>query len=283
MKKILNLTIVITTVGEKSLLDVVKKINTSISRPKKILIVVYKKNFRKISKNITYIYNNVEIIQTNAPGQVNQRIEGFKLARTDFIMQIDSDCFIEISSIKEMMNFLKINKNSSVGPCFFDIKKNLPIHKLDDNHKISKILRNLILGFPNNNNIMGKISKSGTNFGVDYFFLKKKVIQVDWIPGGCLMHHKKNLLLQNYYPFKGKAYYEDLIHSKILIQNNVKLFIIKNAICKTDFPIFPKQFKEFIKYIIAYNFSSKIYNVGLLRRCICIILYFLRYFKNRLN
>ena len=105
---------------------------------------------------------------------------------------------------------------------------------------------------------------------------------MQWIPGGCLMHYRNNLYLEDYYPFKGKAYYEDLIHSSILIKRNVKLFIIKDAICKTDFPIFPKQFKEFLKYIRSYNYTSKIYNVSLIRKYICITLYFLRYFKNRL-
>jgi hypothetical protein len=281
MENILNLTIVIPTVGEKSLLNVIKNLNSTIFRPKKILVVVYKENLKKINNDLNF-HDNVEIVQTNSPGQVNQRVEGFKLALTDFVMQIDADCFIDNQSIKSMINFLKTNKNASVGPCFFDIKNNSPIHKLDSNNKLFQLIKNLILGFPNNDNIMGKVSKSGTNFGVDFFYLKKKAIQVEWIPGGCLMHHKKNLYLKDYYPFQGKAYYEDLIHSKILISRNIKLFIIKDAICKTDFPIFPKKFKEFIRYMKAYNYSSIIYNVGIIRKYICIILYFVRYFKNRL-
>ena len=92
---------------------------------------------------------------------------------------------------------------------------------------------------------MGKVSKSGTNFGVDLFFLKKKQSMLR-DSGGCLMHHKKNLYLRDYYPFSGKAYYEDLIHSKILIKKNLRLFIIKDAICKTDFPVFPKNLKNLL-------------------------------------
>ena len=143
-----------------------------------------------------------------------------------------------------MINFLKVNKDVSVGPCFIDVNSNLPIHKLNNNNKISQFIKNLVLGFPNNDKIMGKVSKSGTNFGVDF------------------------------------AYYEDLIHSKILIKKNIRLFIIKDAICKTDFPIFPKKFKEFIRYIKAYSYNSKIYNVGIIRKYICMTLYFLRYIKN---
>lgn len=281
MENFSNLTIVIPTVGEDTLLSVIQKINSYKIKPQKIFVVIYYKNFTKINKEIN-LYDNVEVVQTNSPGQVNQRVEGFKLATTDFVMQLDADCFIDNKSIDEMINFLKKNKKASVGPCFFDIKNKLPIHKLNNNNIISQTLKNFILGFPNNNNIMGKVSKSGTNFGVDYFFLKKTEIQVEWIPGGCSMHHRNNLYLSDYYPFKGKAYYEDLMHSNILIKRNIKLFIIKNAICETDFPIFPKQFKEFINYIKSYNYNSKIYNVSFIRKYVCVLLYFIRYFKNRL-
>lgn len=111
MQNILNLTIVIPTIGEELLLSVIKNLNSTISRPKKILVVIYKKNFEKINNDI-YLHNNVEVIQTNSPGQVNQRVEGFKLALTDYVMQLDADCYISNQSITAMINFLKIIKIS---------------------------------------------------------------------------------------------------------------------------------------------------------------------------
>ena len=99
MKNFLDLTIVIATVGEKSLLNAIKNINSTISKPKKILVVVYKKNLKKIDKEIIN-YKNVEIVITNLPGQVYQRLEGFKLVKTDFVMQLDADCYINNQSIK---------------------------------------------------------------------------------------------------------------------------------------------------------------------------------------
>ena len=169
MENILNLTIVIPTVGEKSLQDVIENLNLNNSRPKKILVMIYKENLSKINSDI-YLHDNVEIVQTNLPGQVNQRVEGFKLAKTDFVMQLDADCYISNQSIKAMINFLKINRDVTVGPCFIDISNNLPIHKLNNNNKVTQFIKNLVLGFPNNDKIMGKVSKSGTNFGVDLFF-----------------------------------------------------------------------------------------------------------------
>ena len=44
------------------------------------------------------------------------------------------------------------------------------------------------------------------------------------------MHLKKNLILNDYFKFEGKAYCEDLYHSLLLKKNGVKLFIDSSAI-----------------------------------------------------
>ena len=62
MENILNLTIVIPTVGEKSLLNVIENLNSTNSKPKKILVSIYKENFGKINNDI-YLHDNVEIVQ----------------------------------------------------------------------------------------------------------------------------------------------------------------------------------------------------------------------------
>ena len=79
----------------------------------------------------------------------------------------------------------------------------------------------------------GKISKSGINFGIPE--IPSTFYNVDWLCGGCLMHRKENLILKNYYPFLGKAYAEDLFHSKLLRDNNVILVRSGEAKCFVDF------------------------------------------------
>ena len=49
------------------------------------------------------------------------------------------------------------------------------------------------------------------------------------------MHRKENLILTNYYPLSGKAYAEDLFHSKLLRDNNVILVRSGEAKCYVDF------------------------------------------------
>ena len=49
------------------------------------------------------------------------------------------------------------------------------------------------------------------------FEKKKNLHEVEWLPGGCILHSKKNLIKKNYFNFKyKKAYCEDLIHSYFL-------------------------------------------------------------------
>ena len=61
--------------------------------------------------------------------------------------------------------------------------------------------------------------------------MKTEYLQVDWLPGGCVMHKKQNIILYDFYPFEGKAYCEDLIHSYHLINRGIKLMVTKNSRC----------------------------------------------------
>jgi len=87
-----DLTVVIPTVGEKDLFNVVRKINFYANdRPKMIIIVVYYLNFNKINNKIKE-FKNVKILITKKKGQVFQRNEGFKKVTTKYTLQLDADC-----------------------------------------------------------------------------------------------------------------------------------------------------------------------------------------------
>ena len=49
------------------------------------------------------------------------------------------------------------------------------------------------------------------------------------------MHRKENLVLTNFYPLSGKAYSEDLFHSKLLRDNNVILVRSGESKCYVNF------------------------------------------------
>ena len=47
------------------------------------------------------------------------------------------------------------------------------------------------------------------------------------------MHRKENLITYDFYPYKGKAYSEDIIHS-ILMRKSINLIRSGKAICKVN-------------------------------------------------
>jgi hypothetical protein len=46
--------------------------------------------------------------------------------------------------------------------------------------------------------------RAGTNFGVNPNDTEQDIVKVDWQPGGCVLHKQEELILQDYYPNKGK-------------------------------------------------------------------------------
>ena len=68
-----------------------------------------------------------------------------------------------------------------------------------------------------------------------------------------------NLIKDNYFNFSGKAYYEDIIHSKILKNKKIKMWISKKSICKTDTVNFSFDEISLIKNIVKESFGSKMF------------------------
>ena len=218
--KIIDLTIVIPPLGEKTLVKCLNSINLGNVLPKEILIVIpkeYSKNLFKLK-----ISNNAKIIYSNLKGQVAQKILGFKNAKTKFIMQLDSDIILSKKTIEHLYNFILINKKKvAVAPLLLP---NIN-HNLKKKYNLSTSLKNYILsGSPNL--LPGKITDIGYNTWFSSYELSDASIQVEWLPGGCILFHKNAIIKKNYYPFKNKAYCEDIIHSLLLTQKNVKLFLL---------------------------------------------------------
>ena len=104
MKKKVDITIVIPTLGEKTLTKCLDSINNGSTLTKIIFIIIpkeYSKNLVKVK-----IPNNAKIIFSSLKGQVAQKILGFKNAKTKFIMQLDSDIILSKKTIEHLYNFI---------------------------------------------------------------------------------------------------------------------------------------------------------------------------------
>ncbi|MBI04981.1 MAG: hypothetical protein CMI96_04100 [Pelagibacteraceae bacterium] len=247
-----DLSIVITTIGDAHFKKTIDHINNQNNLPKQILVCIPNQNYKKVS----YLkkYKNVKVISCDKFGQVSQRLIGFLNVKTNFVLHLDDDCLINSKDVNKMIFLSKtLGDKFVIGPSFIDSVSNKPFHKLNKNFFNSFILK-LFFNIPFGYNRMGKLTDMGMNYGVDHSVLKENFKKVDWLSGGCVLHRKKNLILEDYYPFKGKAYCEDLIHSHLLKEKKLKLIVTREAVCKTPKTNFPIKSSEIMKYIDAFKF-----------------------------
>jgi hypothetical protein len=87
---------------------------------------------------------------------------------------------------------------------------------------------------------MGLISSGGVGFGVDEKLCGSGVVETQWLPGGCVVCHREDLVLENFFPFAGKAYCEDLVHSLLRRKRGIRLWVMAGGCCMT--PAAPLSF-----------------------------------------
>ena len=260
MIKEIPVSIVITSIGEDVLLDNLKSLTSKNPKVNEILVIIPD----EFKKDQFIDFDNVKFFFTNFKGQVIQRIYGFKKAKNDYVLQLDCDCFISNLDIEKMYNSLLnlSDKNYAIAPVYFCDKSNKSIHEFTIGFwsNIKNILTYFICGSKYSIFKMGTVSHIGTNYGVDPNFMFNDIFISEWLPGGCVLHYKKNLIFKNYYPFEGKAYSEDLIHSFFLRNNKIKLLITKKSKCYTEQPFVPRDYSEFKKFLKVQKYYWKLLN-----------------------
>ena len=208
------------------------------------IIISVPPNLSKNNKFINKFDKGILIISSDKKGQVNQRQYGYKFVKTEYLINMDDDIFISLKSLKILLTqFENLPRKSSIAPRLIiknDNKKELFLKKY-----INLFLYNDSKPRP------GTISKSTFGIPPNLPFDSNKLIEsVDWIPGGISIIRKEDIIKNQYYNFEGKAYCEDLIHSNLLRNNGVQLFISNKSFYKTE----PQNYKDlkiqdFIKFI----------------------------------
>jgi glycosyltransferase involved in cell wall biosynthesis len=235
--------VVIATLGSQDLGKTISTLRNGSLPPKEILICIPEReagNVKNLQSDV------VRVVVTACRGQVAQRVEGFKNVKYDFVLQIDDDIIVSDSLVKNLVNVLKSSCEKSVAaPGYFDIKSGNSLHQKPRMGALYKAYLFLING--NLDYIGGSVTNAGLNFGVDTTLINQDILEVGWVPGGCLMHRKENLIVENYFPFKGKAYCEDLIHSYLLKAKGLKLLISREAQCWTQVDSTYQSFSQLLK------------------------------------
>ena len=220
-----KISVVIATLGGVQLHDTIKSINSNTIIPFEILISIPIQE----SNNIKFqLPHNAKVCISENRGQVAQRLFGFSLASGEFIMQMDDDLVLERNTIELLLNSLtSLPKNSAIAPSIYVLQTKRSFYKRPPSTKFLNFYYFLINGM--NGYKPGTLTKAMSNIGVDPDESNELLTKSEWLPGGCVLHYRNNIINFNYFPFNGKAYCEDIYHSIYLTEKGINLYIHNNA------------------------------------------------------
>lgn len=223
----MKISVVIPSLGGLNLIKLLKSLELSFLLPDEVICILPKNFF------FSYPYSgkfNLKIVHSNYKNQVIQRIIGLKHVKNDIILQLDDDVLVNKYTILHLYNaLLKRNlKKTIVGPVFFTKNNKLHYDYKDENF-FSEFIKFIFCAAPFGKNKLGKITSLGIAFNIDY---NKKInlYFTEWLPGGCILYHRKNSILK--FPFKyqnNKSYCEDIVHSFLRTQRNLRHYVVRES------------------------------------------------------
>lgn len=221
------------SLGGETIVRTVNSINSGTVIPEEIIVVIPSNYAHAIPRDSI---NNVRYEIVDLQGQVAQRLYGFNIARNKFVMQVDDDMCFEKDCIENLLKIINhLGPKSAVGPSlFFSDDKTTAYPMISTGINNLKAL--LLSGAKWGDKRMGTFNKIGTAYGYDPSKVTGDYVRTEWLAGGCVVHYRSGLVMENYFPFSGKAYGEDLIHSTLLSKAGVKLYTVKNAVCYFERP-----------------------------------------------
>jgi glycosyltransferase involved in cell wall biosynthesis len=223
--------VVIATLGGKSLISTIKLLNQGTVTPKEILVCIPD---GEAFKSDLIKYENVRIISTPCRGQVAQRAYGFRHARYEFVLQLDDDMSVDSNCLELLLEALQIlGQNAVVSPALINEATGHSVYERPKSPRfiltIYSWLMNGLHGYK-----PGTIDKAGSGIGIDPKLTNSRFIEVEWLAGGCVLHRRINLVLEDFWERSGKAYCEDNLHSHLLRQKGLKLFVDTMARCELE-------------------------------------------------
>jgi len=221
------MTVVMATLGGDTLKSTIEQLNRGSVVATEILVCIPEQEAPRIAN---LLFPNVKVIVTKCRGQVAQRAIGFQNASHDVVMQLDDDIIVDENCVACLLQTLiKYRSHVAVAPALLE-RSSAKITRMNDTMlRIFYFLVNGRDGYK-----MGAVSRAGAEFGCDPSLIKEGVLDVEWVPGGCVIYFRENLITENFFPYEGKAYCEDLLHSHYLIKKGVRLKVDFSARCSLE-------------------------------------------------
>ncbi len=207
------LSVVMATLGGAQIARTIAEMNRGSVRPTEILICIPEEDAHRVA---TLSVDNVRIVPTKVRGQVAQRAEGFRQASCPVVMQLDDDILLASDAIEALMaSLVALGRGHVVGAVFYNSVTAEPLSKIDAGLRgfIINLYETSVRGLPWGKRRMGALSKIGGCGSVDPRCCDEDLVTTAWLPGGCSLSFREDLVLDAFFPFRGKAYSEDIIHS----------------------------------------------------------------------
>jgi hypothetical protein len=224
--------VVIATLGGATLANTLQMLNEGSVVPAEILVCIPQHEAPRVAG---LRISNLRILVTPFRGQVAQRVQGFREAASPLVLQMDDDMHPEPDCLFRLrQTLLAHGSKCAVAPALIDRATGFSVYRKPVT--APSVLR-LYYWVMNGSEgyVPGRVDRAGNAVGVDADAVPAmQVVQADWLAGGCVMHYRNNLLLENYFPFPGKAYGEDLIHSYLLKRRGIELLVDTGARCALD-------------------------------------------------
>ena len=235
MKANLPISVVIATLGGDTLKTTIAQICRGICVPSEILVCIPKSE--SSGADCVATVPNVRIIRTPCRGQVAQRAVGLVMAAYPFVMQLDDDIVLQAKTLKILYEVLIAKGEGNVVAPFLRLNstgEGVTSYVEDFRGFLRNCHASLVCGAKFGKKRMGTISPAGIGFGIPLTSGDSPIVESEWLPGGATLCYKDDLIIDNYYPFSGKAFSEDLIHSVLWRNNGCRLWTVQNVSALVD-------------------------------------------------
>jgi len=223
------LSVVIATLGGETLSDTILYLNSGEKIPAEILVCIPEED-SSCAENLSM--KNVKIIKTPCRGQVAQRAYGLQRACQPLMLQLDDDIVLRPDDLRLLVQKLgQLGHGHAMAPLFrlLSTGQYVTEYHAGVSGWLHSLYASLICGAPWGIKRMGVISPAGIAFAVDPRYCEPGLFETQWLPGGCVICHREDLVTEDYYPFAGKAFCEDLAHSVLWKKQGTRLWMHLDA------------------------------------------------------
>ena len=254
--------IVIASLGDDRILKTVDMLLKSAGEfIYEIIIVLPPKTPIKSLQSSLKSSKQVRIVSSEKKGQVSQRSLGLSMANGKFVMQLDDDVWVGKDVIPNLINILaKKGDKSVVAPICVDMKKKQQIiHRQKGPLEVIRSIFYFLCGAKFGYRREGQLTASALAFWIDINYTESDLVEVDWLPGAIALCHRRDLILNDYFPFEGRAFSEDLIHSYLWRRNGASLYVATQNFVLMEHHLTKRSIAQ-----LHQEFKVKLYLVNLM-------------------